>query len=209
MLDGPRPHLVLEHLEGPRLSTLVREYGPLPPEQLLPLALQLSSALHYLHQEGIVHLDVKPGNIIMGAPPRLIDMSVARSVASAATLERVVGTDAYMAPEQCLPTDLGPVAPPADVFGLGATLFRAACGEKPFPGAVPESETAEERWPQLINGPGPLVDRVSAPVAETILACLQHAPRMRPVPAEIARRLEPVLDELPRPRLAKLKPRWR
>ena len=94
VLDGLRPHLVLEHLEGPRLSKLlVREYGPLPPEQLLPLALQLSSALHYLHQEGFVHLDVKPGNIIMGAPPRLIDMSVARSVASAGTLERVVGTD--------------------------------------------------------------------------------------------------------------------
>jgi len=46
VLAGPRPHLVLEHLEGPRLSTLVRRYGPLPPDQLLPLALQLCSALH-------------------------------------------------------------------------------------------------------------------------------------------------------------------
>ncbi|MGH2821335.1 MAG: serine/threonine protein kinase, partial [Actinomycetota bacterium] len=66
-LDGPRPHLVLEHIEGPRLSTLLRKYSALPPEQWLPLALQICSALHYLRIKGVVHLDVKPSNIIMGA----------------------------------------------------------------------------------------------------------------------------------------------
>ena len=82
-LDGPRPHLVLEHLEGPRLSSLVRRYGPLPPEQLIPLGVQLASAVHYLSREGIVHMDIKPSNTIMGAPPRMIDMSVALSVEEA------------------------------------------------------------------------------------------------------------------------------
>ena len=77
-LDGPRPYLVLELLDGPRLSTLIRRYGPLSPEQLVPLAMGISSALSYLHNEEVVHLDVKPQNLIMGAPPRLIDLSLAR-----------------------------------------------------------------------------------------------------------------------------------
>lgn len=79
VLGGSRPHLVLEHLEGPRLSTLVRRHGPLPPEQLIPLALQLCSALHYLAAEGVAHLDLKPANTIMSGSPRLIDLSVAMS----------------------------------------------------------------------------------------------------------------------------------
>ena len=58
-LDGARPHLVLEHIEGPRLSTLMRRYG-MDLEQLLPLALNLCAVLHYLAHEGVVHLDVKP-----------------------------------------------------------------------------------------------------------------------------------------------------
>ena len=78
--DGPRPHLVLEHLEGPRLSQLLRKHGALPMEQLLPLALELASALHYLAGQDVVHLDVKPSNVIMGAPARLIDLSVTRDL---------------------------------------------------------------------------------------------------------------------------------
>src|SRR5687768_16957090 len=74
-LGGERPHVVLEQLDGPRLSTLIRRFGPLPEQQYLPLAIEMSSALHYLHRLGYVHLDVKPSNIIMGAPARLIDLS--------------------------------------------------------------------------------------------------------------------------------------
>jgi len=84
VLDGPRPHLVLEHLEGPRLSTLIRKYDRLPLEQLLPLALQLCSAVHYLAYNEVCHLDLKPTNIIMSGPPRLIDLSIARTFEQAA-----------------------------------------------------------------------------------------------------------------------------
>ena len=101
-VDGPRPYLVLEFLDGPRLSTLVRRYGPLSHEQVVPLALEIGSALTYLHNVGLVHLDVKPQNVIMGAPPRLIDLSIARPLAELASLRGPLGTDAYMAPEQCL-----------------------------------------------------------------------------------------------------------
>ncbi len=98
VLEGRRPHVVLEHLEGPRLSTLIRKQGALEPEQLLPLALQLCSALHYLAAEGLVHLDVKPTNVIMGAPARLIDLSIVRTVAELERVDHRIGTDSYMAP---------------------------------------------------------------------------------------------------------------
>ena len=123
-LDGPRPHLVLEHLEGPRLSSLVRRYGPLPPEQLIPLGVQLASAVHYLSREGIVHLDIKPSNTIMGAPPRMIDMSVALSVEEAAAVRTQVGTDAYMAPEQADPEGLGPVRDGRGRVGPGSDALQ-------------------------------------------------------------------------------------
>jgi eukaryotic-like serine/threonine-protein kinase len=207
VLDGPRPHLVLEHLEGPRLSTLVRRHGPLPPEQLIPLALQLCSALHYLAAEGIVHLDVKPANTIMSGPPRLIDLSVAMTIDEAQRLDRAIGTDTYMAPEQCEPADRGPVGPPADVFGLGATLYRAASGERPFPKGDPDSPETAVRWPQLVLEADP--DRLPPAVAGPILACLDRDPAARPAPAELADALEPVLRSQAKPRLSGLKPRWR
>ncbi len=120
VLGGRFPHLVLEHLDGPTLEELLRGDGTLALEQLLPLALYIASALHYMAAEGVVHLDVKPSNIVMGAPPRLIDLSVARTLEQAAKLRSPIGTDAYMAPEQRTPDGL--IGPPTDVFGLAATL---------------------------------------------------------------------------------------
>ncbi len=207
VLEGPHPHLVLEHLEGPRLSTLVRKYGPLPLEQLVPLAVQLCSALHYLAEEGTVHLDVKPSNIIMGAPPRLIDLSVARSVEAAAALDHPIGTDAYMAPEQCDPSGLGPVGPAADVWGLGLTLYKAATGERPFSGPGRDEDPPERRWPQVIEEPQALDGRLPDALGAPIMACLAPDPRDRPPPADVARAIEPLLEALPKPRLSRLKPR--
>ena len=193
---------MLEHLEGPRLSTLVRRHGPLPPEQLVPLALQLCSALHYLAAERVVHLDLKPANTIMSAPPRLIDLSVAVTADAAAALERSVGTDSYMAPEQCDPAALGPVGAPADVWGLGATLYRAATGERPFPNGDPKASDPLERWPQLDHDPEP--GPLPAAIADPVLACLAAEPGSRPRPAELAEALEPVLRAQPKPRLSGL-----
>lgn len=205
-LSGDRPHLVLEYLEGPRLSTLIRRYGPLALEQLAPLAIQVCSALHYLARQGVVHLDVKPSNIIMGAPPRLIDLSVARSVEQARAIDSVIGTDAYMAPEQCLAGSGPEIGPAADVWGIGATLYEAACGYRPFP----EPGEGEERYPQLRFDPLPMREGLPGPLVDIVMACLQRDPALRPAPAEIADGLESLIAALPtKPRLGRLKPRLR
>ena len=205
---GARPHVVLEHLEGPRLSSLKRQHGPLLLEQLVPLAIEISAALHYLAAEGLVHLDVKPSNIIMGGPPRLIDLSVARTFEQCATLRSPVGTDAYMAPEQAsVATEQ--LGPPADVWGLGATLHEGVTGKRPFPKGRRDSNVPEERFPQLSEDPGELPPRVPAALAESIMACLARDPAARPTPAELGDRLQHVLTDLPKPRLSSLKPRRR
>jgi serine/threonine protein kinase len=201
VLDGPHPHLLLEHLEGPSLHRLLRKGGPLGHEQLLPLALHVASALHYLSQAGVVHLDVKPDNVIMGVPPRLVDLSVARSLERAARLTGTVGTDAYMAPEQCDPRgNPERIGPPADVFGLAATVYHAVSGRKPFPRekGARDSDDPRVRFPQLVQPPEPLPERVPAPLADLLLAGLAADPDHRPTAAEFALALQPLVAALPR-----------
>ncbi|MGD9961289.1 serine/threonine-protein kinase [Nocardioides sp.] len=206
-LEGPRPHVVLEHLDGPRLSSLIRRYGPLQEAQYLPLAIDVASVLHYLRRVGYAHLDIKPSNIIMGAPARLIDLSVARTVDRAAALKYPIGTDAYMAPEQCDPPTTGTPEPASDVWGLGAALFEAIAGYKPFDEGDPDAEDVRERFPQLGTRPHDLPPRVPGAVSKIVLASLDPHPASRPVPREISDALEPVLEAQPRGRLAGFKVR--
>jgi eukaryotic-like serine/threonine-protein kinase len=206
-IDDERPHIVLEFVEGPRLSTLIRRFGPLETEQAAPLAVEIASALHYLHGLSVVHLDVKPKNLIMGAPPRLIDLSIARSFAAAAELTIPIGTDAYMAPEQSAPAP-GLVGTPADVWGLGVTLYEALAGRSAFPrGSDEPGATAEERYPQLAHAPGPLPERVPGELAEATLAALAFDPADRPTAREFAEIVEPLLLRRRRMVLNQLKPR--
>jgi eukaryotic-like serine/threonine-protein kinase len=204
VLEGPRPHIVLEFLDGPRLSTLVRKYGPLPLEQLIPLAVQLCSALHYVHGSGMTHLDVKPRNIIMGASARLIDLSIARTIEEAAALTVPVGTDDYMAPEQCNPNAGITVGPAADIWGLGITLYEALSGELPFP------SRDNDRWPQLNMDAALRADASPAAFIKLISECLRRRPEDRPSAREFAVAIEPFVAALPRrPALSRLRPRWR
>jgi serine/threonine protein kinase len=202
VLDGERPHLVLEAIDGPRLSTLIRRYGPLPEQQYLPLGIELASAAHYLGRRGIVHLDIKPSNIIMGAPARLIDLSVARTVDEAARLTYPIGTDAYMAPEQCDPPASGTPGSASDVWGIGATLFHAISGSRPFDDGDPAAPRPAARFPQLTDLAYSLPDRVADDVAKVVLSCLEPEPADRPLPHELAEGLQPALERAPKGRLA-------
>ncbi|WP_183094238.1 serine/threonine-protein kinase [Nocardioides stalactiti] len=201
-VDGPRPHLVLEHIEGPRLSTLIRRHGRLSEQQYVPLAIDLASALHFFRHADVCHLDIKPSNLIMGSPARMIDLSVARSAASATAIRGVIGTDAYLAPEQADPGSGGQVPGYAsDVWGLGATLFHAIAGERPFRAGHRDGATPYERHPQVRDVPGPLPSGIAPEVAEIIGAALAPAPGDRPLPHEISEALEPVLARQPKARL--------
>jgi len=206
-VDGDRPHVVLEQIDGPRLSTLIRRYGPLQQQQYLPLAIDIASALHYLRHIGWTHLDIKPSNVIMGAPARLIDMSVARPLSEAAELRKPIGTDAYMAPEQCDPPDTGMPGHAGDVWGLAATVFEAVAGYRAFDDGDRESDDLAERFPQLADEPYELPGKVPPEVTTTLYAALDKDPDRRPLPSEFAEALEPVLARQPRPRLAGFKVR--
>jgi eukaryotic-like serine/threonine-protein kinase len=201
VLEGPHPHLLIEHLEGPSLRRLIRRGGALPLQQLLPLALSLAGALHYLGEMGVVHLDVKPDNIIMGVPPRLIDLSIARSIQRARRVRKAIGTDAYMSPEQCDPRRLAAkIGPPSDIWGLGATLHHALSGSKPFPRRRPDRERTDEqdRFPQLDSHPEPLPERVPESLGTLVGSMLDPDPLLRPTAGEVAVALEPLIAELPR-----------
>jgi serine/threonine protein kinase len=200
--DGDRPHLVLEHLDGPRLSTLIRRHGPLQEQQYLPLAIEISAALHYLRRIGWTHLDIKPSNIIMGAPARLIDLSVARTVEAAADLTSPIGTDAYLSPEQAEPPSTGRPGPASDVWGLAATMYEAVAGYRAFDDGDLASDDVEVRYPQLVDEPYELPGHVPDEVVKVILAGLEKDPAQRPAPHEVAEALEPVLARQPRARLA-------
>lgn len=201
VLEGPRPHLLLEHLEGPTLRRLIRRGGPIPLQQLLPLAAHVGAALRYMELSGVVHLDVKPDNIVMGIPPRLIDLSIARSVERAARVGSPLGTDAYMPPEQCDPTGhSGEIGPASDVWGLGATLHHALSGAVPFPRpkGARDSEDPQVRFPQLVVDAQPLPDSVPPGLAELIAGCLEKRPGDRISAAELVDGLQPLVAELPR-----------
>lgn len=201
VLEPPRPHLLIEHLEGPSLRRLIRRDGALPMQQLLPLALHVAGALAYLHGRDLVHLDVKPDNIVMGVPPRLIDLSIARDAERAERSRGPLGTDAYMAPEQCGAGEgRGSMGPAADVWGLGATLRHALAGERPYPrpDGARHSDDPLARFPQLENEPRPLPGFVPAELGDLLDETQRRDPAERPSAPELADRLEPLVAELPR-----------
>lgn len=190
-LGGERPHIALAHVAGPRLSSLVRRAGPLPSIRLRALGHGLASAAGHLAGRGIAHLDVKPSNVIMSERPTLIDLSVARPLAACSALRTHVGTDAYMAPEQCVPQELGAPGPASDVWGIGATLLRAATGARPFRKGERESKVPSERWPQLTEPHAPLPRDLDSAVAAAIGGCLRFDPAARPSATELEAMLAP------------------
>jgi len=189
-LSGPYPHIALEHAEGPTLRKLIRREGALTADAVVALALEVASVVDRIGREGWVHLDLKPGNIVMVEPPRVIDLSLARPVERAQRLTGPVGTNRYMAPEQIHPH--GDVGPHTDVWGLGATLYHAISGRRPFREPLTRAEDAplEDRFPQLEDEPLPWAAPVPGRLAGAILACLEKNPARRPAASELLELLE-------------------
>lgn len=188
VLDGPYPHLLLEHLDGPNLRRIVKQDGPLAVGDVLAIGSQVAAALHYLSAEEVVHLDVKPSNVVLGELSRLIDLGAARSIESASRLRAPFGTDAFMAPELCrAASGEGRIGSPADIWGLGATLYYASTGQVPFPrpaGAKSDGDPTV-RFPQLVKRPERMPDYVPAALETLLLRMLAPDPSERPAAAEV------------------------
>ena len=183
VLVEPRPAAVLEMLTGETLGHLVdRRLRPLGAAELAILGLHMASALGYLHRQGILHLDLKPSNVVAEAGrAKIIDLSVARAPGR---ITAGVGTWCYLAPEQARGEIVGPEA---DVWGLGATLWEAATGDAPFD----DGDDGPE-YPQLAREAEPLAarrPRLPAQLAAAVDACLEPDPARRPSLDAVVKRL--------------------
>ena len=173
--DGARPVVVLESLRGATLTALLAG-GRLDVAEAGHLGLQLGSALRHLHRHGLVHLDVKPSNVIAHAgAATLIDLSIARRPGR---VRPGTGTWCRLAPEQARGEHAGPAA---DVWGLAALLHGALAGRAPFGDEEDDEETAE--FPCLERRATPLRSlrpRLPRRLAETLDAGLAPDPAARP-----------------------------
>ncbi|MEV4437035.1 serine/threonine-protein kinase [Streptomyces sp. NPDC049585] len=210
----PRPYVVLETLTGETLDHLVQHADALPDAaDLALLGVQLCSAVHYLHGQGLLHLDIKPDNVVIDCRrAKLLDLSTA---APPGPGEPGVGTRCYLAPEQARG---GPLSAATDVWGIGVTLYEAATAQTPFDeGAEVQEESSDEdepgegepgeeepgedelieRYPQLSVPAPPVASHRRLPdgLAAAIDACLRPDPAARPPLGALAAALDALLPQ--------------
>jgi serine/threonine-protein kinase len=178
------PYVVMEFVDGQPLSRLLDE-GALPWPAVIDIVAQTAAALSVAHAAGLVHRDIKPGNIMVtGDGVKLIDFGLAASVgASDLDNGQLFGTAAYLAPERIVDA---PVSAAADVYALGVVLYRALTGRLPWA----DEDTAALLRAHLFLDPSPLVDVANRPrLAQLCAACLDKDPNHRPTSAELAAQL--------------------
>lgn len=183
VVEEPELALVLETLGGETLAHMIdTRRRRLPLVELAHLGTQLCSAIGYLHRRGWLHLDLKPSNVVCEAGlVKVIDLSV---VSRPGPGRRGVGTAQYMAPEQARGGELDEAT---DAWGIGAVLFEAATGRRPF------AEARDGDYAQL-RYRAPRVSalrRIDAEFAEVVDACLEPDPRNRPAVRDVGARLAP------------------
>ena len=187
------PYLVLEYVEGESFQERIQREGTVVVEDLIRIGEQIADALHYAHAVGLVHRDIKPHNILLEAGTGravLTDFGLAqfRNELTKETLTvtgEVVGTPAYMSPEQAL-GDRERVGPPTDVYALAATLYAGLCGRPPFDGdhaMTVMTQVAAEPVPHPLTF-NPQANRA---LADLCMQCLAKQPSERAHTAETLR----------------------
>ncbi|TDD04991.1 serine/threonine protein kinase [Nonomuraea deserti] len=174
---GERPYIVSEYVPGDTLQAVVRSHGPRAGGALDRLAISTLTALTAIHQAGIVHRDLKPGNVLMGPDgPIVIDFGIAKALDATTHTSGLVGTPAYMSPEQFGGERVGPAS---DVFSWAGTIVFAATGRTPFAGTTVAAvvNSVINGVPDLSGVPGHLL-----PLIET---CLSKDPASRPTPTDL------------------------
>jgi hypothetical protein len=199
-IDGDRALLVSELVHGATLDRLVRS-GELSDRDVAEAGIDVCAGLAHAHHRGVVHRDIKPQNVIVrdddgaGRVAKVMDFGIA-SLAGAPTLTasgEVVGTLAYMAPEQADGTIAGPAA---DVYSLALTLYCAWAGENPV--AAPTPALTARRIGAVLPSLAEHRPDLPAPLVEMVDTCLEADSALRPSTRELAAELEgalPVLDD--------------
>jgi serine/threonine protein kinase len=179
--DDSPPWLATTFVAGPSLADLVTRSGPLPEHAVWRLAGGLAEALQAIHSRGLIHRDLKPGNILVAADgPRVIDFGISRTTEGTVVTatHTTIGTPAYMSPEQA---QGNPVGPASDVFSLGSVLTFAATGAAPFGSSGTEMFAIAYK---VVNGE-PELSRVPASLRPLIDACLAKDPAGRPAVSQL------------------------
>jgi tRNA A-37 threonylcarbamoyl transferase component Bud32/outer membrane biosynthesis protein TonB len=187
--EAGHTYIVMELVEARSLAELVRDHGPLDPRRAADIGRRVLDALDTAHRRGIVHRDVKPGNVMVlpDGRTKLADFGIASLTGDPelTATGMVLGSPSYMSPEQASGEDSGPAA---DLWALGATLYYAVEGEPPFSkGAIIATIAAvvhEQARPM----------RRAGPLAPVISALLRKDPEDRPPASEIREMLDPVAD---------------
>ncbi len=171
----------MKFVEGGQLDEVARR-EPMPIRHAVELIVKVACTVHYAHEHGILHRDIKPGNILLDAKgePHLTDFGLARLVESESSVTHtldVLGTPSYMAPEQAVGNNAA-VSSVTDVYGLGAVLYQLLTGQPPFAGGTTYEtikllEDTEPRPPRLLN---PKIDRDLSTIC---LKCLEKDPKRR------------------------------
>ena len=197
-----RLFLVFELVDGVALDVLLRDGRALAPGAVARFGAQLADALAAAHAVGVVHRDVKPGNIMVTrhrAGVRLLDFGISKlqdlapSAAERTRTHAVLGTPAYMSPEQV--TEASAVTDRSDVYAVGTILFELLAGRRPF---VADSAMALAALRVLGDAPSlaALAPKVPDALAATVQRCLARAPVDRPGAAELSRALAGIADAL-------------
>ena len=168
--------LVMAHVDGQPLDRLIAEAGRVDPDTTMSIVAQAARALHAAHTAGIVHRDVKPGNLIVkpDGTAVLVDFGVARSADSAALTgaHEVIGTALYIAPEQVSKQATGPAT---DNYALGAVAYHCLAGRTPFLG----DDAVTVAMHHLTDEPPPLPADIPAPVRDLVATALAKDPADR------------------------------
>ncbi|MCX5370346.1 bifunctional serine/threonine-protein kinase/ABC transporter substrate-binding protein [Streptomyces sp. NBC_00103] len=184
--DAETPWLATSYVPGPSLAEAVDTFGPLSLASVRVLGVRLAEALGAVHGAGLVHRDVKPGNVLLAPDgPRLIDFGIARAPEATALTSSgvIVGSPGFLSPEQARARG-GEIGPPSDVFSLGCVLAFAATGVRPFGGGG----AAGMLLRTVYEEPDPTA--VPDGLAPLLRACLAKDPSARPTLAHLRRTLD-------------------